>query len=1360
MYSTNIGLQSTKGNYYTSDTSNNLLRRYEDFDKTGKNPGQYYNGTLSFTTGNFAETFSDEKDTLGTNTYKTTLSNNAETDPTIMNVTVGAYFGLFWDGNNVTGWYDDAETGTRVQNTPAQPVTHYIDYITITKVAQTATVTYDANGGTFADGVTTQTTITETVGESITAETPVNADENLAFVGWSLNANSNITVKGVDASLHGKTLYAVWGTPVNVTFDANGGTFDDGTDSQTLTKYVGLPMSCPTPSSAEGTFLGWATSADATQAEEMAEFVTADMADTTYYAVWSRSPHPANGDYDGFTRTVEFLKDTYEINSSNSFNNANAAFDGYYFEVIDDPDEEGDGILHYYNNIGSSITYNANWSITPTHNGVSTGEVTADNNILSANSTYKITARVYIKDTGGYAADFTAFLGSRTGSSSNTVGSGTSKVVRYKDRINMVEDLTETDGFVDVVGYYSTPAQYEKDEDGYLCNRLYVGFRSAAVGYHLEYYLDSLTIEKVTNTNLYVMENGSYVLKDTLEGVPGTDLTIPEYYSVENYSGSDATGSETRANYNGDWYADEARTEAPVMKYGNYDVDLYCASATEVDPVRLDNQEMFVGFDTYTQYTNGFSVPALNLGCVSDKLSLSDKEANSGSVSLKADISADDTLAFELKNDYTLDVMAGKTYRVDLVYKADTDATLGIGLAQGSVANGVTVKNTVALPAADDWIAASVVFTADGAVESSVLAAQLTADAEGVVYIDTMIVSSATESVGVLAETTENGEALRFMLTYDSVDEDTVYIAGKEYTVTEHGVLIKSEEVETELNLKNKNAAGVFHFSQTDMANNWSQNPVSGDTVYSAYLDGFETDDDYKVSVRGYVTLNDGTVYYTDTLTASVNDIPEAGDIIPETADLSNYYVYLPEGTTFSADVAYGATTYNEVFVESSALSDNTLTEGAYVRFSAMPDLDAISVPDELKYLVHSGTKEQLYFGVDAQLVTRQLSTVGQDKVNYIFVTDTHFSESTTSDLGKSIINQMTLITKMANENENIDFVVVGGDITTGMYDTKEDHIKYTQTALDPLLNCTKPVFVLMGNHDDNSYTTDNYAEKIITDLDWQNEIIDRYTNANELNKSTVTVTQDSERANSKYFYYDLDENTRVVALDALDYQAKYDEDGNVIGDTDGDGLLDGMPVKDATKTTDRAKYYSGYTYWGYSPDQLRWLAEDALNTDKEVIFVSHMGIDEMTNSYETTVQFGNELRDIIIAYQSKTAYSASLTNIWGDTVDVAADFADTTGKIISYQFGHQHLELTVYDYDVDLWQISTPSSRGVDNSIQSLEKLQTSSVNVKTLPWRVYTREYSSETEASFNVMSVSSDAVYRLAIGPGKNEKLIYPH
>ena len=131
----------------------------------------------------------------------------------------------------------------------------------------------------------------------------------------------------------------------------------------------------------------------------------------------------------------------------------------------------------------------------------------------------------------------------------------------------------------------------------------------------------------------------------------------------------------------------------------------------------------------------------------------------------------------------------------------------------------------------------------------------------------------------------------------------------------------------------------------------------------------------------------------------------------------------------------------------------------------------------------------------------------------------------------------------------------------------------------------------------------------------------------------------------------------------------------------------------------------AGMNWWGYSADQMRWLAEDALNTDKNVIFVSHMGIDKETNCYNTNIRFGAELRSIISAYQKGESYTATLKDYWGNSVPVSADFS-SHGRILSYQFGHMHIEASLYSEDIDLWQISTSSANVDQANVQTEEAL------------------------------------------------------
>ncbi len=947
-----------------------------------------------------------------------------------------------------------------------------------------------------------------------------------------------------------------------------------------------------------------------------------------------------------------------------------------------------------------------------------------------------MTFRVRINEADSGTAKLVLVYG--TGTSRNAYDS-----TNQAGKATLVSGITPTNGkFIDLVGYFTTPDEYTvlgTEEEPKPANRLYVGIEANKTA--LSYDLDYIKIEKATNTNLYIKNGESFELLKTVSGVPGTELDLPEQYIEEFYSSDKAAGGIIATRYDG-WYKDTACTETPVLKYGNFDVNLYCSGTTTEPSTSTENQDIFVGFDKYTDSANYRTA-----GLSSESLNVVMTDAYSGTSSLFADLSSNEKAYFELKNDQTADITGGKTYYADFYYKAENGATLTLGKAQGSVKNAFTPFGSVQLSASDEWTKASLVFTADGMSAGDILVGEITSATAGTVFIDTVTVCSAIESVGVEAETTAKGEALRFMMMYAGDDYSKFTLNGKEFTATEHGVLVKAAENSAELTLENKAASGVFSFSQTDLTKNWSENSVTGSTVYSVYLNGF-TDLDYEVTVRGYVKTNDGNVFYSDYLTASVNDVPaEEGELIPDGADLSDYYIYFPEGTVFES--TEGLTAYNELFIEiNDAFSGKALAKGSYIKFNAAPDMNTVTVPNELKYTVHSGSKDELYYGIDVSLVNRKLDKVGKSSVNYIFITDTHYKGWSSSDTQDKILEkQIKLVKQIADSNDNIDFVVVGGDITTGQYETKENMMLRVHQLLDALQGCKKPVFVLNGNHDDKSYSAFSVSE-ILTDWDWDKGIIERY--------SPEGVVQDTKRPESKYFYYDLDgKKTRIVVLDSSDFNGKYNAET---------GVMTELALRNDTYgETDYRRYYNGWTYMGYSAPQIRWLAEEALGTkpaDYEVVFLSHMGIDYATNSSGATVYSSEELREVIEAYQNKSTYTATLKDIWQNDVSVNADFSSKNGKIVSYQFGHTHVEASIYSADIDLWQINTNSSNVEQSDTQTYEALAKTSLNNKKIPWRVYVREKGAQSEASFNVMSVSSEQIYRFSIGAGINQKLIYPN
>ena len=170
------------------------------------------------------------------------------------------------------------------------------------------------------------------------------------------------------------------------------------------------------------------------------------------------------------------------------------------------------------------------------------------------------------------------------------------------------------------------------------------------------------------------------------------------------------------------------------------------------------------------------------------------------------------------------------------------------------------------------------------------------------------------------------------------------------------------------------------------------------------------------------------------------------------------------------------------------------------------------------------------------------LSLKCDETANYIFITDIHYN-SDTEYLSDAIISHIQAAVDFANNNDCIDFIAIGGDITTGMFATKEDSIAETNKALSPLKKCKKPVLVLMGNHDDNCYhiySENRYIpERIVSKRDWNEKVA-----APLIPKDIV---RDSKYPDSRYYYYDLKgKSTRVICLDALDYEYEAHQNGGI----------------------------------------------------------------------------------------------------------------------------------------------------------------------------------------------------------------------
>lgn len=129
------------------------------------------------------------------------------------------------------------------------------------------TITFDANGGTFSNG---KNTISQTVEEGDMPKEPETPTrEGYQFIGW----DSNISLVTGN-----KTYKAVWEKEKEVyeiTFDANGGVFENGEESTVVKTTEGeLPTVPDDPTKEGNVFQGWDKE------------ISSATGNTTYQAVW------------------------------------------------------------------------------------------------------------------------------------------------------------------------------------------------------------------------------------------------------------------------------------------------------------------------------------------------------------------------------------------------------------------------------------------------------------------------------------------------------------------------------------------------------------------------------------------------------------------------------------------------------------------------------------------------------------------------------------------------------------------------------------------------------------------------------------------------------------------------------------------------------------------------------------------------------------------------------------------------------------------------------------------------------------------------------------------------------------------
>ena len=157
---------------------------------------------------------------------------------------------------------------------------------------KTITITYNANGGSNAPGVSIGYAYNSATSTSIKLQTGTPTKSGYTFLGWSTSStatSATYSAGGTYTFSANATLYAIWRKGITITYDANGG--ENAPPTQTQYAYNSATSSAFTLSSSEPTrtdynFLGWSIYSDATTATYAKGASVTLATNTTLYAVW------------------------------------------------------------------------------------------------------------------------------------------------------------------------------------------------------------------------------------------------------------------------------------------------------------------------------------------------------------------------------------------------------------------------------------------------------------------------------------------------------------------------------------------------------------------------------------------------------------------------------------------------------------------------------------------------------------------------------------------------------------------------------------------------------------------------------------------------------------------------------------------------------------------------------------------------------------------------------------------------------------------------------------------------------------------------------------------------------------------
>lgn len=370
-------------------------------------------------------------------------------------------------------------------------------------------------------------------------------------------------------------------------------------------------------------------------------------------------------------------------------------------------------------------------------------------------------------------------------------------------------------------------------------------------------------------------------------------------------------------------------------------------------------------------------------------------------------------------------------------------------------------------------------------------------------------------------------------------------------------------------------------------------------------------------------------------------------------------------------------------------------------------------------------------------------------RIGYVFITDLHFNSNINNN--KALLRQLQAVVDIAN-NCQIDFVCVGGDVVDGTTASasKELVISYVRQMMNILSGCKCPVVILAGNHDDNCYHSSGYGN---TDKGFyaRNMLVD--------NAIIPQMIIGGSEADDCYYYFDIEKkNLRVICLDYIDYNKNADK--------------------------------SGRSWWGFSKEQVTWFCNTALNTNKDIIVLSHGQIvdirygfynleDEGDKDWSGSVSnkinnsvpapsgyvhayysgYTTDIKNVISAFNAKSSIT-----LYGNTYD----FSTRNGNIILSHHGHFHgdFELNIGNMPVILtgcaknepgdtyyadYKVAGKEDTYMFPDLASAESQHANGYGYEFVDPN--NRDFGTINEALFDIVSVNSTAINILRVGAGKD-------